>query len=259
MIMSKFPTIDAFGSAPHLITDAQYARDAMSFLNRELEKIDPKIREPLASTWWPRDMPVRTGGGFLDNVAVLNVNYGTSGADEETFIGEQNNNIPSMQADFDKDTWRTINFSEYMDINYIQTEKFKKIGRNLEEFLNKGIRLFHDKVLDKNVYTGLTRYGMTGLINNPNVHTYTVDEDANEQTTWDLKTPDEILMDVNGIISYTWEASEHVVAAMANHILVPVEHYGSLVSRKVYHRRQVHPDLPLREQPWPQARASLGH
>lgn len=226
--------VNPFGSAPMLTYDAAYMRDGLSFLNRELEKVDTKIREPLASTWWPRDMPLRTGGGWLDNVAVINVNYATTGADEDSFIGEQNNNIPSMQADFDKEKWVLFQWAHYLDVPYLQQEKLIQIGRNIEEFLNKGIRLFYDKSLDKNVYKGLTRYNKTGLLNSPGIYRYAVDKNAADTSSlWKDKTPDEILADVNMIIAYTWAAVEHVTAYMANHLLIPVEQYSSLVSRKI--------------------------
>lgn len=227
-------TIDAFGTAPMPTYDARYVQDGMSFLNRELEKVDQKIQEPLSSTWWPRDIPVRTGGGWLDNVAVINVNYATTGADEDSFIGEQNNNIPAMQADFEKNTWALFNWAHYLDVPYLQREKLLQIGRNIEEFLDKGIRLFHDKSIDKNVYKGLTRYNRTGLINNANIYRYSIDDNAaNTSTKWEDKTPDEILADVNFIINFTWQSSEYVTAAMANHLLIPPTQYASLVSRKV--------------------------
>ena len=35
----------------------------MAFLVGELEKRDEKLHEPLTSITWPRDMPVKTGGG----------------------------------------------------------------------------------------------------------------------------------------------------------------------------------------------------
>ena len=41
------------------------ANDSYTFLMKELEKVDEKIREPLTSTDWPRDMPVITGTTVL--------------------------------------------------------------------------------------------------------------------------------------------------------------------------------------------------
>ena len=46
-------------------SDSMTARDGLAFLEKQLEKLDEKILEPLAATEWPRDMPVETGGGFV--------------------------------------------------------------------------------------------------------------------------------------------------------------------------------------------------
>ena len=61
-----------------MISDAAI-RDGMAFLVGELEKRDEKLHEPLTSVTWPRDMPVRTGGGWVDSVSVFDVSYATSG------------------------------------------------------------------------------------------------------------------------------------------------------------------------------------
>ena len=51
-------------TAPHRLV----ANDAYTFLMKELEKVDETILEPLTGTDWPRDMPVVTGGGLVENV-----------------------------------------------------------------------------------------------------------------------------------------------------------------------------------------------
>lgn len=230
---------DNFGSqsigtvdAAAMTLDARYVKDGLTFLEGELEKLDSDIKNPLSSTFWPRDMPVRTGGGFMDNVSSIFVNYGTSGADEESFIGDQTNNIPAMQADFGKEHWKLFIWGHYLDIPYVVREKMMQIARNLEDALNRGLHLFYDKSVDKSVYTGLTRYGSTGLLNRPEVTRYNVAAGAGG-TTWADKTPDEILDDVNEIIRMTWEASEHDLSGVANHLLVPTKQFAMLVSRKV--------------------------
>lgn len=212
--------------------DARYVRDGLTFLQGELEKLDSTILEPLSTTSWPRDMPVRTGGGFMDNVSSIFVDYGTTGADEQSMIGDQTNDIPVMQADFGKEKWKLFIWGHYLDIPYVVKEKMLQVTRNLEETLSKGIHLFYDKSVDKSVYTGLSRYGSTGLINNPGVTRYSVAQGEGGTTAWESKSADEILADVNEIIRKTWEASEYDLSGMANHILLPAKQYAMLVSRK---------------------------
>ena len=110
-----------------------------------------------------------------------------------------------------------------------------QVGRDPETFLNKGIRLHCDKLIDRNVYTGFTKVTSTGLCNNPNItrasaapHT-----SGGTDTRWQDKTADEILNDINATISALWRNNDCSSDALPNHILIPVEQFGALVTRKV--------------------------
>ena len=220
---------------PSFAVDRQYVRDGYTFLEKQLEKMDSKILEPLESTSWPRDMPVETGGGFIENISSIDVEYATTGGDENSLIMEAANDIPVMQADFGKTSWRVFNWAHYFRVPYLQKEKLTQIGTNIEEVLNKGVRLYHDKTVDRNVYKGFVKVGSTGLINNASVTRVTADPHTigGTDTTWADKTADEILNDVNKAISAIWEANDCSPDAIPNHILIPVEQFGALVSRKV--------------------------
>lgn len=213
----------------------KFVNDAYAFLEKQLELLDPKIKEPLSGTDWPRDMPVKTGGGFVENVSVVDVTYASTGKEDDALFVENGNDIPVMQADFNKETARVFNFQEYMRIGYLEQQKFKKLAYSLEDTMNKGIRLHLDKVMDKNVYTGFVKEGTTGLLNNAGITRSAAPNGAAGTATWATKTADEILDDVNAIISAVWQANDCATDALPNHILVPVDQFGALVTRKVSH------------------------
>ena len=209
--------------------------DSYTFLMKELEKVDEKILEPLSGTDWPRDMPVITGGGLVESIASVDVTYASSGGDDDNLFFEAANDIPVIQADMSKQVARTFNFAEYMSFSTMEREKMMQVGRDPETFLNKGIRLHCDKVIDRNVYTGFTKVTSTGLCNNPNItrasaapHT-----PGGTDTQWQYKTADEILADINRAISALWRDNDCSSDALPNHILIPVEQFGQLVTRKV--------------------------
>ena len=211
------------------------AGDSYTFLMKELEKVDDVILEPLTGTDWPRDMPVITGGGLLESIASIDVTYASSGGDDDNLFFEATNDIPVIQADMSKSVARTFNFAEYMAFSVLEKEKMMQVGRDPETFLNKGIRLHCDKVIDRNVYRGFSKVSSTGLVNNPNVtrssaapHT-----SGGSDTQWSAKTADEILDDINTAISAVWTANDCSGDALPNHILIPVEQFGQLVTRKV--------------------------
>ena len=224
--MKKFPTLRA---------NDRMVNDAYAFLEKQLEKCDPKILEPLSSTLWPRDMPVKTGGGFLENVSVVDVQYASTGNGENSLIFNTANDIPVMQADFGKTISRVFNWAQYLRISYIEKQKFQNIALNLEETLNKGIHLEFDRFCDTNVYTGFTKVASTGLLNNANVTRVTAapHTDLGSDTTWDDKTADEILKDFNDALTAVWSANDMAEDALPNQILIPVYQFGQLVTRKV--------------------------
>ena len=209
------------------------ANDSYTFLMQELEKVDPIILEPLSGTDWPRDMPVITGGGLVESISSIDVTYASTGRDDDNLFFEASNDIPMIQADMSKQVARTFNWVEYMAFSMLEKEKMNQVGRDPETFLNKGIRLHCDKSVDRNVYRGFTKVGSTGLCNNPNITRVSAAQGAASSTRWAQKTADEILADINSAISAVWRQNDCASDALPNHILIPVDQFGQLVSRKV--------------------------
>ena len=220
---------------PPVRTRRMAVNDSYTFLMKELEKVDDLILEPLSGTDWPRDMPVITGGGLLESIASVDVSYASSGRDEDNLFFEAANDIPVIQADMSKSVARTFNFAEYMSFSTMEREKMMQVGRDPETFLNKGIRLHCDKLIDRNVYTGFVKVSSTGLCNNVNVLRASAEPhtQGGTDTQWEHKTADEILADINEAISSLWKANDCSSDALPNHILIPVKQFGMLVTRKV--------------------------
>ena len=107
------------------------------------------------------------------------------------------------------------------------------IGRDPETFLNKGIRLHCDKIIDQNVYRGFTKVNSTGLCNSPQITRSSAWPGQGGGTQWSSKTADEILEDINEAMSSVWQDNDCSSDAIPNHILIPVEQFGMLVSKKV--------------------------
>ena len=231
MIRSRTPHRPAVPSVLRKLS----ANDSYTFLMKELEKTDDHILEPLSGTDWPRDMPVITGGGLVDSVATIDVAYASSGGDDDNLFLEAANNIPVIQADMSQSVARTFNFAEYMAFSVLEQEKMVQVGRDPQTFLDKGIRLHCDKYIDRNVYVGFSKVKSSGLLNNVNVArtSAAAHTSGGSDTQWRYKTADEILADINKAISGVWMANDCSSDAIPNHILIPVEQFGLLVTRKV--------------------------
>ena len=213
--------------------DAAGITTGMAFLEGELEKRDPKVREPLTSVTWQRDIVAETGGGWVDFTSTMDVDYATSGANEGSLVGGATDVIPMVQANINKDIYKVFTWAQAMKIPFVDSQKMQTIGRSIDQILDRGIRLNYNKTLDQLVYRGFTNVGITGLVNNPNVARSNAATGAAGHTQWTTKTVDEILWDVNKAIVEAWAASEYDDSAMANHILLPPDKYAYLVSTRI--------------------------
>jgi len=205
----------------------------MAFLTGELEKLDPKVREPLTSVTWQRDIVAKSGGGWVEYTSTFDMDYGTSGANQKSIVGSGATTVPVMQVNTNKNLFKVFTWMHAMQVPFVDQAKLKQIGRNLEDLLDKGIRLNYNKTLDENVYTGFTDLGMTGLLNDANVVASLVPNGAAGTRTWATKTPDEILQDVNQALVDAWTAAEYDLKGMPNHILISPSAYAYITLHKV--------------------------
>ncbi len=223
-------------SLSNLVANDAATGSTGAFLASELEKRDPQVRQPLSTVTWAKNIPVRVGGGWVDKVSNLYIDYGSAGDDDDANVVANGTTVePTIQGNFGKDVYKTHIFVQPVSINEFDMLKQNVTGRSLDKLLSDGVRLHYEKHMDKNVFLGLLKYGTYGLLNNPAVYATTVAAGAGTgtPTAWSGKTADEILKDVNNAIIYTWGAAGNDTSAIPNHILLPFEQYNLLISRKV--------------------------
>lgn len=210
--------------------DAAAISSGMSFLVSELEKFDSKLREPLTSTTYPRDIVINSGGGWVEATSAMNVDYATSGYGEAGGVANQ---IKRIQADVSKDIFKVIPYEVSMGVKYIDVQRGALTGRSIEQVYDKGIRLDFDKHMDLNTYVGFEQYGTYGLVNQPEVTAVSASTGASGQTDWEHKTPQEILNDVNMAILEGWKRSQYDQSAIPNHILISPKRYAYIINTMV--------------------------
>lgn len=211
--------------------DSSAISGGLSFLVSELEKIDPKLREPLTSTTYPRDISIQSGGGWVESTSAMNVDYAAVGGNSET--GGIQNAIRRIQANVGKDVFKVLPYEITMGVKFVDMQRGAVTGRSIEQIYNTGIRLDYDKYMDSNTYIGNADYGTEGLVNQSKVTPVSVATDAAAATEWKKKTPLEILTDINEAIMAGWAASGYDQTAIPNHILIPPTQYGYLVTTMV--------------------------
>lgn len=226
-------TLPGFTPNAMMAMDSASIGNGMAYLNGELEKRDTKLNEPLSSVTFARDIPVKTGGGWIETTSNMFVDYATTGGNGNGLIRGQSSNIPVIQANTSKDLFKVFPWSNVLKIPFIDQQKMQGIGRSLDSILDNGIRLNYNKSIDLIVYKGVEEEKVYGLVNDPNVLTTTVKAGASGKTTWKDKTPDEILDDINTALTDAWTHSEYDNSGIPNHILISPQNYAYINSQKV--------------------------
>lgn len=232
--MANFQNVGTFdlntmqGGAKPFAMDAAGIASGQAFLTSELEKRDMLVRTPLTSFTYTRDLPIRVGGGWAEYVSAMNVGYGITGGSGDNLVqGTSVDGIPLVQANFGKDLWKTHVISAGTRVFWVDMMRGNMTGRNLDTLLRDGLRMTYDKHMDENAYVGFSRYGTTGLVNNPDV---TVTNAAGAFTGL---TADAILKEVNDAILEAWEAAGYDLDAVPNHIVMPYEQYNYIATTRV--------------------------
>ena len=92
-----------------------------------------------------------------------------------------------------------MTWAQGMKIPFVDSQKYQTIGRSIDSILDRGIRLNYNKSVDQLVYNGFNNF--TGLVNDPNVVSSVAPNGAAGGAAWTSKTVDEILWDINKLIT----------------------------------------------------------
>jgi hypothetical protein len=222
----------AMGLYAHAVDSAPSSTNA--FLISELEKRDPVIRQPLKAVTYPKNIGVEVGGGWVEKSSKLFLDYGLAGNSADSSVMANGATIaPVIQANFNKNNFSTHIWNQPLSINEFDILRQKVTGRSLETILTDGVRLAYDKHMDKNVFVGLSEYGTTGILNDPDVPVTDVAAGAGSSTLWTSKTPDEILLDINTAVTDVWANAGNDLSAIPNHVLLPFAQYNYIATTKV--------------------------
>ncbi|MFC2342135.1 MAG: hypothetical protein ACFNLJ_07395, partial [Selenomonas artemidis] len=119
------------GGSPLLTMDAAAVSSGLAFLESELEKLDPLLREPLTSTTYPRDIEIESGGGWVEATSAFNVEYSVTGGQADGVGGVQNS-MRRIQADLSKDLYKVLPYEVSMSIKIQDQLRGAVTGRSIE-------------------------------------------------------------------------------------------------------------------------------
>ncbi len=207
-----------------------------AFLIGELERLDQTLHMPLVSVTWSRDIDLREDVSIADETSSFtNSSFAAAGgiaAGGKSWIGKDSNAIAGVSLDIGKTAQPLYLWGQEISWTIPELESAQRLGRPVDAQKFEVMRLKHNMDIDEQVYVGDTTLGVYGLTNHGSVTNVTnVAAGAASGLTWETKTSDEILTDVNELLSSVWAASGWAV--IPTQLRLPPRKYSYLVANKV--------------------------
>jgi hypothetical protein len=214
-----------------------------SFLVGELERLDQNLHEPLVAVTWGRDIDLREDVTMADEVSSYTLSsFAAPGGITPTgknWIGKDSNAISGIQLDIGKVTNPLIPWGTELKWTLLELESASRVGRPIDTQKYAGMKMKYQMDIDEMVYTGDTTFGKHGMFNSTLVTpaNAAANGTGSPNTAWVstsgalTKSPDNILADVNALLTSTWIASG--TAMVPTELRLPPLHFSTLASQKV--------------------------
>lgn len=213
--------------------DGRTVDSSGAFLVGELERLDQKMHEPLSSVTWSRDVDLRQDVTIADEVSsYTTTTYGSPGGlgtgsaigTGKAWIGKDTTQISGVSVDLAKIPHPLRPWALEVKFTILELESAAKLGRPIDAQKLAALQLKHQMDTDEQVYYGDSTMGDTGLVNCNMVTEVSNAAAGVGGVKWSQKTPNEILADVNEVITTAW--ANAAWAVMPSRILIPPAQFG---------------------------------
>jgi hypothetical protein len=206
-----------------------------AFLIGELERLDQTLHEPLVTVTWGRDIDLREDVTIGDETSSFtNSSFAAMGSTTpggKAWISKDANAITGVALDIGKTANPLTLWGMELKWTLPELESAMRLGRPVDTQKYNAMQLKHQMDIDEMVYIGDTQLGYKGLVNSAQVTVSNAASGLSGSTLWINKTPDEILADINTLLSATWAASGYAV--MPRELRVPPAQFSYIVSQKI--------------------------
>lgn len=210
-----------------------------AFFIGELERLDQTLHMPLVEFSWGRDIDIRTDVSIADEISSwTNSDFAAmgnmGGQGSISWIGKDSNTIQGVSLDIGKTAQPLHLWGQEIKYTLPELESAMKLGRPVDAQKYEAMRLKYQMDIDTLVYNGDSTITATGLVNASNTVITNVANVANGGSgspLWQNKAPDEILQDINELLTSVWNKAAYAV--LPDRLLLAPGDYGLLVSRRI--------------------------
>lgn len=193
-----------------------------AFFARELENIEKKeYNTKYKQSKYANLIPVDTSG----DPAATTTTYRkfTKVGLAKIVEGYSSNDVPSVDVYGEEVTRKIYQVSTSFGFARLELKQSKREGRGLDQRKPRAARQATEEKLNRIAFTGDSDYNIPGFIDYPGISEYTVPNGTGGNPEWNTKTPDEVLADLNGIVSGILDSTNGV--EVPDTLLMPIEQY----------------------------------
>lgn len=214
---------------------------ALSYFINQLDNFDPKLHEPLVAVSWSRDIMLRPGITMSNESTSFTRSSFAGPGTLKAGTGNTGGNMPWISAETTAIPGVDINGERLVqplrllarEVTYtsVELERSQLLGQPIDAQKLNAMNLLYQMNTDQMVYIGSDEVGATGLLNSAVVTASNVVNGVSGSPLWANKTPDEILADVNTLLTASWSAAAFAVCPAK--LLLPPTNFSYIASQKV--------------------------
>lgn len=192
-----------------------------NYFLRELKEIEPRVYETkYKKNKYTMLIPVDTSG---DPAARTTTYQKVTKVGQAKIVEGYADDVPSVDTYGEEVTRKVYQVSTSFGYSRQEIREARRIGRGLEQRKPIAARGATEEKLNRLAFLGDSDYNIPGFINYPGISEYTVPNGTGGNPEWNTKTPDEVLADLNGIVTGIIDSTNGV--EVPDTILLPIKQY----------------------------------
>ncbi len=209
---------------------------ALAYFVNQLENLDRRLYEPLVSVSWGRDIKLRPGVTMSnESTSFIRSAFAAAGSlsvgGNMPWVSAETTAIPGVSVNGQKVVLPLRLLAREITYTSPELDRSSLTGQTIDVQKMDALNQLYQMNTDQMVYVGATEVGATGLLNSVDVTVDTVANGISGSPLWVNKTPDEILADVNSLLTACWLSAAYAVCP--SKLLLPPAQFSYLSSQKV--------------------------
>jgi len=220
----------------YITHDAKWFDSTLAFFINQLNKLDPKLHEPLSSVSWGRDIQLRSDVSFANEASsFIRTNIsggGTQSAQGKAWISPNTTDLPTVDLDGELVSTPVRLLGRTLSYSSVELERSQLVGMNLDVQKYNALNTLYQLDIDECVYIGDDDFSFFGLVNNTAVTSTTVPADGTGSSAlWSAKTAELMVRDVTDAEVDLWNSTGNNV--VAEKCLLPPVQFARLNSTQM--------------------------